>query len=290
MILKALENKVYPADYILSRLRLRKFKYGFLSEVTTSQNIWRNFMIEYRWLYSQMSKDLRRIFEPVFLYFEIKNIIIFLRYKGTSERSLEILRLSLLPEDFKKSLIGAKDITESIKNIEELFSCLSERFFRLSIFFKEKGLMRIENEIMRLYLESIVNRVLHPVIKIFIRSLIDSKNILVIHKYLRWQLRSEPEFISGGNIKVQNLKRILKEGDRDKIGSILYRYGGFKLQKDDLHLSLIEGIRKIIIRHIEDPLSIANILNYIWGCFIQAINLGINLQVKESGIDIFHQS
>lgn len=288
MILQELENKVYPADYILSRLRLRKFKYGYLSEVTTSQNIWRNFMMEYSWLYSQMSKDLRHIFEPVFLYFEIKNIIILLRDKGTSERSLEILRLSLLPKDFKRALIAAKDITESIKNIEELFSCLSERFYRLSIFLKERGIAKIENEIMRLYLESIVDRVLHPVIRIFIRSLIDSKNILMIHKYLRWQLRSEPEFISGGNIKVQNLKRILKKGDRDKIGSILYRYGGFKSQKDDLHLSLIEGIRKIIVRHIEDPLSIANILNYIWGCFIQAINLGINLQIKESGINI-HQ-
>lgn len=233
-----------------------------------------------------MNKNLRLIFEPVFLYFEIKNIILFLRDKAISEKPSEILHLSLLPEDFKKVLITSTDITESIKDIERLFSYLSESFYCLSMSFKEKGLMGIENEIMKLFLESTAQKYVHPIIRVFIRSLIDSKNILILHKYMRWQLRGEPGFVKGGNIDIQELKRIFKKGDNDKIAAILYRFTGLKIHKENLEQSLIEGIRNVIIRHIEDPLSIANILNYIWGCFIQAINLGISLRIEEQGLDI----
>lgn len=285
--MQGLENRDYPADYILSRLRLRRFNYGYLSEVTASQNVWRSFMLECKWLYSHMNKDLRKIFEPVFLYLEIRNIIIFLRNKVLSERPPEILSLTLLPKDFKKALISAKDIKESIRHIEGLFSYISEGFYHLSISLKEKGMAKIEDEIMRLYLESIINKALHFVIRVFMRSLIDSKNILMLHKCLRWKLKDKPEFIMGGNITVRELKRVYEKGDIDGIGALLYRHTGIRLKKEDLQTSLIEGIRRIIMRYIEDPLNIANILNYIWGCYIQAINLSINLQVKESNIDIF---
>jgi vacuolar-type H+-ATPase subunit C/Vma6 len=286
MILQELESKDYPTYYILSRLRLRRFSYGYLSEMNFSQDVWRKFMLECKWIYSQMNKNLRLIFEPVFLYFEIKNIILFLRDKAISEKPSEILHLSLLPEDFKKVLITSTDITESIKDIERLFSYLSESFYCLSMSFKEKGLMGIENEIMKLFLESTAQKYVHPIIRVFIRSLIDSKNILILHKYMRWQLRGEPGFVKGGNIDIQELKRIFKKGDNDKIAAILYRFTGLKIHKENLEQSLIEGIRNVIIRHIEDPLSIANILNYIWGCFIQAINLGISLRIEEQGLDI----
>jgi vacuolar-type H+-ATPase subunit C/Vma6 len=275
-MLQKIENKGYPTDYLFSRLRVRKINYQNLLKNRLVEDVWNNLLLEYKWVYCQMNEKLRNIFSPFFLYFELRNILILIRYKTSSEEKIsEILKWSLLSKELKRNLIYAKDVFIAIRYIEEAFSPISNNFLKLSTIFKCNGFKQFEHNLIKIYFEGIIESSLEPDIKNFLKYLIDSKNILILYKRLRWNIQEELELIKGGNIDPRLLEKCDNEKNIDKILILFKRFTGLKVDLNQLENSLIRGSINLFKKNMSDPLSLGFILNYLWSCYIQTIQLSI---------------
>ena len=112
--LKKVKEGDYPTDYLLTRLRIRRASLtkdlmgqGIDSIAGRSEgDIWESLLRDYQWVYDQMNKRLHEIFQPFFLYAELRTIIICLRYKKAADKNKikNVLLLSLLSEKNKNTL------------------------------------------------------------------------------------------------------------------------------------------------------------------------------------------
>ncbi len=158
----------------------------------------------------------------------------------------------------------------------ELFG-FCQRSLKLREIFPEKGLKGAEETIINISLEQMARKDLHPVMKNFFLSVIDMRNILTLHKYMRWAVQSEPPFISGGGITISALNRALSSGDPSMAGRLACELSGRAVQDQsasDIENSLMTDLtrRLRIAGRNSDP---GFILDYLWTAYIVTRNLSI---------------
>lgn len=296
-LLRRVENRECPKDYLLSRIRGKRaclisdwtsliygspLEYlssslykGFLTE-RSPEGLWRDLLKEYRWVYLRMTKELIRIFSPFFLYCELRTVFICLRYikGGKAVGTGGILPSSLLSDGMKKVLGEGRDISEAVSGITKAFLTLSRIFERLPYIFDSEGLEGFERELTVKYLAMTVRSGLHPSMKDFFIRIIDSRNIIALYKFLRLTPRTAPVFIPGGSIGESGFKGIIERRDIADI----YRLAGTKYEGPG-----IPNIESVLYKHISvflkkagrDPLGIGPVLDYLWRCEREVMNMGI---------------
>jgi len=219
-------DRGYPTDYLLARVRGRRALLikdwdevmfspdvsehlmsshyeAFLSEYS-SEGIWRRYLNELQWIYFQMNRKLRDIFQPYFMYSELETLLTCLRYQTERGRKREIehtLAFSLLSEKIISVLKMEADLPFILKMLEQKFLTLSGRSSGLYDIFSKNGLPHVESAITRILFEHIINIQTHPCIKRFFISVIDSRNIITLYKHLKWGMSAQPSFIDGGSIR-----------------------------------------------------------------------------------------
>lgn len=306
------EERGYPVDYLLSRIRGRRSKLitdwkallfditsleyvasgryrGFVSE-KSPEGAWKLLMKEYRWVYTQMNRSLREIFSPFFLYSELRTLFICLRHreKGKTARIDEILASSLLSERIIKVLQTSEDLPSAVAHIERILLSLSDGFGGLTEILETDGLRGVEQRITNSYLVYAMHKKLHPLMKMFFVRIIDSRNILSCYKYLRLNAKAEPVFIPGGSIAETQLRETAESLDMRKIGDLIHEFSGIKLDTftpSQVETSLYKGITRFLKKTGREPLGIGLILDYLWRCSIEAMNLGVLLYGKDLETD-----
>lgn len=301
-LLQKIEDRGYPTDYLLSRIRGRRVAmitdwkpliFGttplesllssryrdFMSDVS-SESEWRHLLREFRWVYLQMNRTLRDIFWPFFLYSELRTVFLCIRYRAANEKTKieRILTYSLLSKSFKKILIRSEDIYSTIEGVENSFLPLSLKFEGIKEIFVKDGLKGVEQRLTNSYLEYTVSLKLHHVIKIFFVRIIDSRNIITLYKYLRWNVEGEPYFIKGGSISVPKLREIMHKEDIFGVLSIIHKLTGIAVQEPDatsVETSLYRGMTHFLRRVGKELSGEGLIMDYLWRCSIEAMNLGI---------------
>ena len=301
-LLQSPEDRGYPGEYLLARLcgrrerfiknwevillsdnpyeHLQSVQHGEMLRKHPAEDVWRRLAKEFIWVYMQMNNDLRMTFNPLFAYFEIKTLVSCFRYKikkADKEAMESLLSYSLLSEKIKKILTGGMDMVPALEVIEGLF----ERHPGLIEIFSTSGLKGVEERLNVVFLEDTVRSELHPVIKTFFTYVIDFKNILAVYKYRRWGISDEPLFIKGGGIEKSRLKKAVYS---DEISTIRKLFPG--LSKISINTSSAADIENklltVLTRHLRtsgrEPSGIGFILNYLWRCYLEALNLGIILQ------------
>jgi vacuolar-type H+-ATPase subunit C/Vma6 len=299
------EDRGFPSDYLMARIRARKtslisrFDDILYSESpaeyllatryrehiagNSREGVWQKLLTEYSWVYSQMNNGLRTIFWPFFLHMEIKTILYCLRYrlrKETEKKISRILSRSLLSERIKKVLTREDGLLQIVREIEKAFILLSDKFYGVGVLFQRDGLEGIERMLPDTYLEYITGSDIHPQVRSFFSYTIDSRNIIALYKNLRWGIRSHPPFIEGGKIRRERIIYILKTGDIHGIYSLVRMVSGIELREDytsEIVAFLYRGLKKILKRKGRDPLGTGSILDYLWRCYLEAVNLRIIL-------------
>jgi vacuolar-type H+-ATPase subunit C/Vma6 len=277
---KALTADVSPLEYLApSRYR------GFVTD-RSPDGIWKCLVKEFRWVYIQMNKSLRDIFAPFFLYSELRTLFICLRLLKNKKtgRVDEILSESLLSEDMKKVLRGSHDITSAVAGIERLFLSLSSGFQGLTENIATQGLRGIEQRLPRQYLIHVMQSKLHPLMRAFFIRLIDSRNILSLYKYLRLEAEDAPLFIPFGSITETRLTEALNKGDIFSVGSMIHQLTGITLDITStmrVENTLYREITRFLKKAGKDPLGIGLLLDYLWRCSIEAMDLSILLYGKD---------
>ena len=295
-------NRGYPSDYLRSRIRGRKAHFitdwkpfvdapspldhlpegHYQRSVSdrTPEGIWRALLVEYRWVYHQMNERLREIFGPYFLHAELRTLFICLRNLKEMKRAAvkEMLAASLLSDQIKKILSGSSDELAAAMAMEEKFPDFSPLLSGIGRILHHKGLSGFEHELTERYLSVIVRSGIHPVLRAFFMRLIDARNILGLAKLVKMNASAERPFMSGGSIPTAMFQEILAGRNRQGVEKMMKDFSGedavsFDLVK--LEASLYRGISRSLVKEGRDTLGIGPVLEYLWRCSIEAMNLSV---------------
>jgi len=298
----------YPIEYLLSRIKgrrswlIRDWKQllfdpalyeslptggaGGFQKGKNADAVWRNLMAEYQWVYSQMNQQLRDIFFSFFLYAELRTIFICLRHLIDKKAGAidDLLDRSLLSDEIKKELLFSTDLPAAVRGIERLFSSLSGQFLGLGTTLESGGLRAVEQRLIGTFLSVTIESDLHRLLKTYFSRLIDARNILGLYKYLRLGMKVQPEFIAGGAIPEMKLKDIMKKDDLPGVALLVRECTGITVERPDstsIERALYRGMTRWLRREGRDPFGIAPILDYLWRCSIEAMNLSVLHQTKD---------
>jgi vacuolar-type H+-ATPase subunit C/Vma6 len=307
-LLRHLEDRGYPAEYLLSRIRGRRSNLikdwrpliydaapmdylasaryrGFVRD-RSPEGVWRSLLREYQWVYSQMNGQLRDIFSPFFLYTELRTIFICLRHlkdekSGTMD---ELLADSLLSAEFARILSASADVPSAMKGVERAFLELSERFRGLSNDPDDEGLRKVEQRLANTYLEVVAKAGLHPIMKTFFVRLIDARNIMSVYKYLRLEKRATPLFIKGGTVPEGKLRACIEKGDLFGVNALIRDFSGYRIDTPDptkVESALYKGMTRSLKKEGREPFGPGPILDYLWKCSLEVMNLSILIHGKD---------
>jgi vacuolar-type H+-ATPase subunit C/Vma6 len=298
----------YPTEYLLSRIKGRRSRLigdwrpllfdpalyeslptartGSSHQDRTADAVWRNLMAEYQWVYSQMNQQLRDIFFSYFLFTELKTIVICLRHLDERKAGAvdALFDRSLLSDEVKKVLLFGFDLPAVVSGIERLFLSLSDRFLGLRKTLDSGKLRAVEQRLIGTYLSVMIESDLHRPLKMFFSRLIDARNIMGLYKYLRLGFKVQPVFISGGAIPEMRLKNIIKTDDLRGVALLVHEWSGITVDRPDstsVELALYRGMTRWMRKEGRDPFGIAPILDYLWRCSIEAMNLSVLHHTKD---------
>jgi len=295
-------DRGYPAEYLLARIKGRRsrlirdwkrltFDAGLfgdaaarmpegLLKVKSPGSIESDLAREYRWVYEQMNMQLRGIFAPFFLYAELRTVFICLRrLKDRKAGALdELLSASLLSDTMKNVFLQSDDVKLAVAKVEKLFSSLSAVYAGLSRILAADGLRGVEQSLTERYLAETVRAKLQPLMKSFFIRLIDARNAMSLYKFLRLDMTTVPSFIAVGSIPVERLTEIARSDDLAKAGALVKELTGVPVDRPDptsVELALYRGITRWLRKAGRDPFGVAPILDYLWRCSIEAMNLRV---------------
>jgi vacuolar-type H+-ATPase subunit C/Vma6 len=309
VLLQDPENRGYPTDYLLARVAgkrahlIRDWKplamgtlppghvasplSGGLPLEDSPDAAWRWLEKEYRWVYFQMNEMLRTLFLPFFAYSELRILIACLRYIHNGQRGGAIdnaLSTSMLSEKVGAILKMSGDVPSAAGSIENLLSPLSSEFKGLARIAEGEGLRGFESALTNRYLAYAVRSGLHPLLRAFFARLIDARNIMSVYKYLRLDENSLPPLNSGGRLPAGRYKDIAERKDLAGFISVIKKLTGIRIERPDatnVENSLYQMVTKFMRKEGRKPLEIGLILDYLWRCSLQAMNLSVLFHCKD---------
>jgi len=298
----------YPVEYLLSRIKGRRsrlirdwrpllfdpgqfesqpsLKTGGFQKDRSSDAVWRNLMGEYQWVHGQMNQELRDIFSPYFLYTELRTIFICFRRLGDKKAGVveELLDKSLLSDEIKKILMLSADLQSAVSGIERRFSDFSPRFQGLGKALESGGLRSVEQRLLETYFAVTIGSRLHRLMRAFFVRLIDGRNILSLYKYLRLEFKTRPFFIPGGGISEMTLRDAMQKGELLAVVPLVRECTGITVERPDatsIEVALYRGMTRWLRKEGRDPFGVAPILDYLWQCSIEAMNLSVLYHTRD---------
>ena len=312
-LLLKLEDRGYPTEYLLSRIRGRRSRLitdwrpliydaapldylvspryqGFARE-RSPEGVWRCLIREYRWVYSQMNEGLRRIFRPFFFYNELRTLFICLRQLGekSAGTAAELLNVSLLCDEIKKILLTSVDTADAIGRLERIFKKRSDEFGKLGEVFEAEGLRGLEQRLTNTWLAVTIKDKLHPLMQSFFERMIDSRNIMSVYKVLRLEERTPAPLIPGGVIPLARLEEVAKRGELLAINGLIRDFSGIRIDAPTptkVELALYQGVTRFLKKEGREPFGAGPILDYLWKCSIEVMNLNILFYAKDLERDL----
>ena len=306
-LLKQGKERGYPVEYLLSRIRGRRSRLirdwqslvydatpleflasaqyqGFVRE-RSAEGMWRALLLEYGWVFRQMEEEIRKVFAPYILYTELRTVFICLRYLqgDRTQKAGEVLGVSLLA-DGMKNILRDGEASAAVERLERQFRRLSPEFTGLAANYEEKGLREVEQHLTNSFLIAIIRTPLHPVMKVFFSRIIDARNILTLYKSLRLNTKDAARFIPGGTVPIVQLKGLLEKDDIFEVITLIRQASGISVTAPDptqVEVALYRGITKYLHKEGRDPLGAALILDYLWRCSLEVMNLSLLLAGKD---------
>ncbi|WP_298035761.1 hypothetical protein [uncultured Desulfuromonas sp.] len=294
-LLRSLENRGYPGDYLLARVRGRRGRlvadWRAAAALPSSPeghpgDAWGLFQRELCWLAAQMNRSLQKAFVPVFEYLELRTVILCLRNKQGREDGTvrDLLRQSLLDRRVKRMLTESRDAHAAARALETLLLCYDPLFKGLAAGYAQEGLRSFEERLSGGFLVLRAGQKLHPAVAAFFRYLVDIRNLLSLYKHLRWKLREAPPVLAGGKIQRGLLVQVWKGGDPSGLGPLLERLTGSRpeLTASGLEGALLGGLSDLLRRQGRDPLQAGVLLDYLWRSYVQARNRSLLQRMGDS--------
>lgn len=299
-MLRVMENREYPPDYLAARIRGRRRYLVADWEVILSapspleavpatpgrgtltaggeERVWSGLLREWGWVYGEMDGKLRKTFAPVFRWLELRTLIIALRHRSAGENAKAelLLATSLLAEELKR---GVRE-GEPSRVLVAAGDLLAPRGGgRVRAAYGKEGTAGGERELVSLCLEGGVAGRLHPAVREFCRYLIDRQNLVALYKGLRWRIASPLVFVAGGTLRLSALEEARGKGDVAAVAPLVRRRCGTEppLSASGVEKALVDGLSHLLRRRAREGEAVGLVLEYLWRCYTEARNLGVLL-------------
>ncbi len=249
---------------------------------SSQEDVWRDLLQEFAWAYLQLDAVQRERFSPLFVWIELRTIILCLRNRqgGGAGKIAELLSFSLLANKVKRIIIEQEEPRAAIDAIERVLVFHSLKFTGLAACYAEQGLAFFEQELARRFLEYLHAAEPRSEMADFIGRLVDIRNILTLHKQQRWRIKIAPLWVKGGRIGVTELQETLDSMEAARVFSLIARLSGMAVEKpgmDNVEHSLLQGMTLLLRRKALEPSGMGLVLDYLWRVYLQARNLGLLL-------------
>ena len=289
--LRDMSGRGYPRDYVLARIKARRSylisnwgaalgsadSFAALSVPGSDEAVWTSLQRELAWVYVQMDQHTRVILAPLFLYLELRTIILCLRRRSAGEEGdmAGLFRHSLLCARARGILQRNTDIPVIVAGLDRLFKDMGFRGSGLPKVYRLGGLAAFEERLAHFYLEHTAHARLHPVLAEFLCRLIDMKNLMILTKHRRWRIATPPAFIAGGKLRVAHLLDAARVPEFTGVTRLLRRITGTEVDPAAANLEslLFAAISRVARRAGRETEGIGLILDYLWRCSVQARNL-----------------
>jgi len=119
---------------------------------------------------------------------------------------------------------------------------------------------------------------------VFFSRLIDARNIMSLYKYLRLELKSRPPFLLGGGIPETRLRELAEKDDMLQVGSLIHERTGIRVERPEpslVELAFYKGMTRWLQKAGREPFGEALLLDYLWRCSIQAMNLSVLYHTRD---------
>jgi hypothetical protein len=211
-----------------------------------------------------------------------------LRYLRQREMVKQILTASMLSDNIKRILGGGYEEAAAVQKLETAFLRLSKRFAGIAKVMRAEGLKGFEQKLAERYLSVIVYSHITPVMKAFFRHLIDARNMHALAKLLRPGTSATGSFIPGGTVRTSHMEEILISRNRQAADRLLRAVTGETISSLDpggVEIPLYRSVSRRLTRERRAEPGICLVLDYLWRCSIDAINLGVLFYGKTLGRD-----
>ncbi|HYQ47913.1 MAG TPA: V-type ATPase subunit, partial [Thermodesulfovibrionales bacterium] len=201
----------------------------------------------------------------------------------------EMLSASLLSDEIREILSESADELAAVRAMENKLVCLSGRFAGITEILQQKGLTGFEHALSERYLSVIVGAGMTPFLLTFFMRLIDARNILNLARLVKLGVLAEHPFVPGGRISIGTLGEILGSKNHQGIKKLLREFTGEEagsIEPVRLEAFLYRGITRSLKKGGRDALSFSPILEYLWRCSIEAMNLSVLIYGRDLERDV----
>jgi vacuolar-type H+-ATPase subunit C/Vma6 len=276
----------YPSDYLLARVRGRRAALtadwsarlvAAAPAEATEETIRQGLLEEFAWLWQQMNGRLRACFAPVFSAFELRTVSLCLRHQGREpERVERLLAGSLLAASVQNLLRAPGAREEAVAALAAALAPTPRAARELRQAWSAEGSGGFESRLSALFFEQALRRPQHPLVRRFLRRLIDLRNLRALGKHLRWAPEATPRFLPGGCLPVwrlggawqnRSLAGLLPLGVEEASPPTPAR----------AEAALLGAITAELRRAAREPDGVGLLLDYLWRRRLEARNLRILL-------------
>ncbi|HEX9206851.1 MAG TPA: V-type ATPase subunit [Steroidobacteraceae bacterium] len=298
-LLRELGTDGYPTDYLLARIRARRavlatqwaaLRARGLPAGATDDLIWEGFLRELGWLRTQMNRRLRADFAPVFGLFELKTLVLCLRHKAAlQEVALEqLLAPSQLSAALRRALLREPDVAAAVGAVAEALSPAGDGQVALQRAYADAGLKGFEVRLNRHYLESMAGARLHPLIRDFLATFVDVRNLMTLYKHLRWGIVDAAAFTPGGTVPASVLRQAAAAKDAASLDRLVRGIAGraappLATAEGSLETILLGSLTRKVRGFGRDDGAAGTVLDYAWRVYIHARNRSILLHAADLG-------
>lgn len=263
-------------DYLLVRLRcrrsaLRRENLPQPDQPGHLRQVWRR---ELAWVYDHLPAELVRSLTPVFVYEEIRLLLLALRFLSGGDRAEFALALqpSLLRGDCLKQLLRAADTRRAIVALEQTCGDREPLFRGGDQVYLDQGPGGYEQQLLLRVLQQGRFAVRPRLVRDYFACLIDMRNLIGLEKHLRWQIPHPPDWVQGGRLGWRTAQAVWQSRDRSRLGGLARQVFGTQLPAgSNVESGLWQGLGRQARGWGRDPLGLGVLLDYLvsWQLWIR---------------------
>ena len=271
-----------PCDYLFFRICCRRSELatGGLLNRATSSDPHQALRAEYRWVYHQMGQRLRRKFLPIFEYFELRLLVVALRYLAAGERAAVTaqLRQSLFAGKLCEIIETSEQINSAIEHLEKSFGTAYPAFKNVHKAYLRQGPGGMEQALIGGYLQDAVQRTRNLEVKQFLRYLLDMRNLQALQKHLQWQVPFAPPLLVGGTVEPAVLEKLWGSQDLNPLLELMQKFTrqATRPKPENTEDYLLQGLTIRCQREGREPLQLGVVIDYLWRCQLMARKHGLH--------------
>ena len=277
----------FPCDYLYARIRCRRAKLDLTGHSSRDRSSDPHTVLrsEFIWIFNQMNRPIRFLLSPVFEYFELRTLVIALRYRAAGDLTAmdRQLQQSLLHSQILKLLGQGEPVAVMIAGLERLLTEEYLYFKGLSEIYLQQGPGGVEQTLIGGCLQRGIACSRSEQVKNFLIYLLDTRNLLALYKHLYWQVPIAPPLLNGGTLEHKDYGKIWVKRDLPGLLLLMGKRAGLSgnPEAEGIEEFMLRGLTIDLRRRGRDSLQLGLLLDYLWRCQLTARNRGLHLSDME---------